>query len=226
MKNLTSDFKTNGKSNKKLIIKNDYIYKEKNERFLDFVFLTNILLEKKFKYVLEVENYDENYYKYKFINGLSFEKVETIDIKIILKIVKIVKAMHEIKFENDKVIIHKDLSPLNVIFDNNFDPIMIIDWDSCCLGNKYYDIAYICWLWVNFGSEEKNHLLYIDYIIKICNFLSYKLEDVKKLKREILLLIRTYKKTIKKENAFLIKWASYTQTWVYRKWKYVETEFE
>lgn len=59
--------------------------------------------------------------------------------------------------KNDKVICHNDLSPCNTVFVKN-EPIAIIDWDSASIGERWEDITYILWLWINIGSLKRDEI--------------------------------------------------------------------
>ena len=73
---------------------------------------------------------------------------------------KMVRQFHDIsqKFTNSqKVICHNDLSPCNTVFQNN-QPVGIIDWDSAAPGERWEDLAYVLWLWINIGSHSRTEI--------------------------------------------------------------------
>lgn len=85
-------------------------------------------------------------------------------IEQLCKFIKIVKQFHDISnifTKSNKVICHNDLSPCNTVFKNTY-PIGIIDWDSCAIGERWEDITYILWLWINIGSHKRNEINIIE----------------------------------------------------------------
>ena len=76
---------------------------------------------------------------------------------------KIVKELHDASSgfaPKGKVICHNDLSPCNTVFRNDV-PVAIIDWDSAAFGERWEDLTYILWLWINkliISSQSKNVL--------------------------------------------------------------------
>lgn len=73
---------------------------------------------------------------------------------------EIVKELHDVSSgfaPEGKVICHNDLSPCNTVFRNDI-PVAIIDWDSAAFGERWEDLAYILWLWINIGSHQRNEI--------------------------------------------------------------------
>ncbi len=73
---------------------------------------------------------------------------------------KIVKNLHDVSSDfapEGKVICHNDLSPCNTVFRNDI-PVAIIDWDSAAFGERWEDLTYILWLWINIGSHQRNKI--------------------------------------------------------------------
>ena len=71
-----------------------------------------------------------------------------------------VRNFHDLSLgftNSEKVICHNDLSPCNTVFVNNM-PDAIIDWDSCAVGERWEDITYILWLWINIGSWNRDKI--------------------------------------------------------------------
>jgi thiamine kinase-like enzyme len=71
---------------------------------------------------------------------------------------KIIRELHEISLDFVKrdglVLCHGDLSPCNVVFRDNH-PILIIDWDSVQPDERWQDLTYILWLWINIGDYRR-----------------------------------------------------------------------
>lgn len=65
-----------------------------------------------------------------------------------------------------QTVCHYDLSPCNFLFTGEQPPrtgemktaglpAYVIDWDACAVGDPLDDLAYACWLWLDFGCEER-----------------------------------------------------------------------
>ena len=73
---------------------------------------------------------------------------------------KMVRQFHDISLDftnSKKVVCHNDLSPCNTVFQNN-RPVGIIDWDSAAPGERWEDLTYILWLWINIGSHRRSEI--------------------------------------------------------------------
>ena len=73
---------------------------------------------------------------------------------------KIVRRFHDLSLRftrSEKVVCHNDLSPCNTVFVDNM-PVAIIDWDSACVGERWEDLTYILWLWINIGSHDRANI--------------------------------------------------------------------
>lgn len=71
---------------------------------------------------------------------------------------KIVREFHDISLDfvnSDRLVLcHDDLSPCNVVFRDNH-PILVIDWDSVHPDERWQDLTYILWLWINIGDHRR-----------------------------------------------------------------------
>jgi len=72
---------------------------------------------------------------------------------------KIVRELHDISIDfvksDELVLCHDDLSPCNVVFRDNH-PVLIIDWDSVHPDERWQDLTYLLWLWINIGDHRRN----------------------------------------------------------------------
>jgi thiamine kinase-like enzyme len=72
---------------------------------------------------------------------------------------KIVRKFHDVSqtFVNNGTLVlcHDDLSPCNVVFRDDY-PFVIIDWDDVHPDERWEDLTYILWLWINIGSHIEN----------------------------------------------------------------------
>lgn len=71
---------------------------------------------------------------------------------------KIVRKFHDISMEfvktDELVLCHDDLSPCNVVFKDD-RPWVIIDWDGVHPDERWQDLTYILWLWINLGYHKR-----------------------------------------------------------------------
>ncbi|AUB31774.1 hypothetical protein [Spiroplasma floricola] len=180
--------KNNGLSGKKLIKKGKWIIKEKNSNSKNLVEISNILNEKRFKYFSKFKDIDDFTYSYRYVKGITLEKVKAMPFESTMKIIKIISELQSLYIDSENnVIVHGDISPVNAIFNNKLLPKKLIDWDGSYFGSKYDDIGYICWLWVNFGDDKQEHSKYVLQIIAIFKYLGYKKIDVINVKNSILI---------------------------------------
>jgi len=72
---------------------------------------------------------------------------------------KIVREFHDTSRDFVKseplVLCHDDLSPCNVVFRDDY-PFVIIDWDSVHPDERWQDLTYILWSWINIGNLREN----------------------------------------------------------------------
>ncbi|WP_339034906.1 hypothetical protein [Spiroplasma endosymbiont of Cantharis rufa] len=219
--------KHNGLSGKKIIRNSNLISKENNSN-KNFKSVIKILKKNNFPFFPNYQNLDAQNYSYDFIEGTILEKVKTMPIKSTLRIIDII-LMYQNFYEkkNGNVIVHGDISPVNIIFNEQLMPIKVIDWDGCYFGSKYDDIGYVCLLWVNFGDDKQEHKKYIEEIKIIFRHLKYKRNDVIAVKLSILKRIEKDNNTILKseKNSDLDYWLNYTKNWVLKNWEEIEDEF-
>ncbi len=55
---------------------------------------------------------------------------------------------------DELVLCHDDLSPCNVVFRDD-RPWVIIDWDGVHPDERWQDLTYILWLWINIGDHRR-----------------------------------------------------------------------
>ncbi|ALD66244.1 phosphotransferase [Spiroplasma cantharicola] len=219
--------KKNGLSGKAIIKKGKQLYKENNNNS-NFKKIIEILYLNDFSFFPNYSDIEEKYYKYDFLEGVTLETVQTMPLKSTLKILDIILEYQSFyKTNENKVIVHGDISPVNIIFDDNLIPIKVIDWDGCYFGSKYEDIGYICLLWVNFGDDKQEHAKYIDEIKIIFKYLKYNLQDIIEVKNIILNRIEKDKRYLKDNprKREIEYWSNYVKKWIQIYWKGIEDEF-
>ena len=125
-------------------------------KILIFLYDNNFLFCPKF---LGIDELGRDTYSY--IEGFVPDEIGNTTIEQLCLFMKIVREFHDksILFLNDadKVLCHNDLSPCNTVFVNN-KPIAIIDWDNVSVGERWQDIVYILWLWINIGSHKRSEI--------------------------------------------------------------------
>lgn len=98
---------------------------------------------------------------FSYIEGFVPDDIGYTTIEQLCQFMKIIKQFHDASVEftsvSDAVICHNDLSPCNTVFDGE-QPIAIIDWDSARIGERYEDLTYILWLWINIGSHDRKNI--------------------------------------------------------------------
>jgi thiamine kinase-like enzyme len=71
---------------------------------------------------------------------------------------KIVREFHDISMDfvksDELILCHDDLSPCNIVFRDN-NPAIIIDWDGVHPAERWQDLTYILWLWINIGDHRR-----------------------------------------------------------------------
>jgi len=92
-----------------------------------------------------------------FMDGTVPDELGSTNDMQLFDFMKIVRALHDSSKEligsNHLVICHGDLSPCNVVFrDGNASAI--IDWDGVYFGERWEDLTYICWLWINLANHS------------------------------------------------------------------------
>ena len=153
------DFHLSGGRITKEVIKNrQIVYRQptKNDKLIKELLL--YFEKSRFKSAPKYIGLDEKgRNKFGYISGYVPNDIGSTTLKQLEEFIKIVRKMHDISnnFLGDKVICHHDLSPCNVVFRRNM-PFAIIDWDCASIGERWEDITYILWLWLNVGDTSKN----------------------------------------------------------------------
>lgn len=97
---------------------------------------------------------------FEYIEGFVPDDIGNTSIDQLCEFMKIVRRFHDLSLRftrKNQVICHNDLSPCNTVFVDNM-PVAIIDWDSACVGERWEDLTYILWLWINIGSHDRANI--------------------------------------------------------------------
>jgi len=157
---------------------------------------------------------------YSYIEGLVPEDIGNTSIEQLCAFMKIVREFHDKStiFLNstDKVLCHNDLSPCNTVFINGM-PIAIIDWDTVSIGERWQDLVYVIWLWINIGSHNSNEIDIIGQMQKA--LLSYGVDELTKADFADKLLWRMDKvlaetPTTSQYYARIKGWVEFSKQWV------------
>lgn len=150
--NLSTNFKYNGLSNQKIIINYNKVFKyiklsNKTKTIISWLLSSN-------NYIPNITIFPD-YISYDLIAGYTFTQIGNTGMLELKSILSVLQSLQKLKYKN-KYIVHGDLSPVNVIFEQDLKIKKIIDWDNVKLGSKYQDPAYVFWLWINFGGNNKS----------------------------------------------------------------------
>ena len=106
---------------------------------------------------------------FSFVDGFVPDEIGFTTPEQLYKFMKIVRKLHDIslRFTNSphQVLCHNDLSPCNTVFKND-TPVAVIDWDSVSIGERWQDLTYILWQWINIGNHKRNEIDIFGQLIK------------------------------------------------------------
>lgn len=76
-------------------------------------------------------------------------------------VARLVRRLHDVTegtalADGDEVVCHNDLSPKNTVYDISpgwWRPVALIDWDLASPGRRIYDLAHVCWQYVDLGPR-------------------------------------------------------------------------
>lgn len=97
---------------------------------------------------------------FEYIEGYVPDDIGNTTLNQLCEFMGIVRRFHDLSLRftgTNKVICHNDLSPCNTVFVDNMS-VAIIDWDSACVGERWEDLTYILWLWINIGSHDRANI--------------------------------------------------------------------
>lgn len=97
---------------------------------------------------------------FEYIKGFVPDDIGNTTLEQLCEFMKVVKNFHDLSLQfthTNQVVCHNDLSPCNTVFVDD-KPVAIIDWDSARIGERWEDLAYILWLWINIGSHARDKI--------------------------------------------------------------------
>ncbi|KAI92237.1 phosphotransferase [Spiroplasma melliferum] len=216
--NFSTNFKYNGLSNQKIIVNYNKVFKyiklnNKTKKIINWLLSNN-------DYIPNITIFPD-YISYDLIDGYTFTQIGDTGILELRSILLVLQNLQKLKYKN-KYIVHGDLSPVNVIFKQDLKIKKIVDWDNVKLGSKYQDPAYVFWLWINFGGNNKSFSEIKKEANIFKNTLHYNQKDLKYLKRWIYKVIKSEMKKHSyqiKGNDWLLKWYLNCIDWIKSEWK-------
>ncbi|QZX49476.1 phosphotransferase [Mycoplasma sp. E35C] len=210
-----------GRTHPDVIRINDTVRRPKHHNDELVYDVLNFFEKQNFKYApkfLGIDSKHRNIFSY--IDGYCFDEVGFTDQKHLIEILNITKEFHTLSkkyTQSNKVICHNDISPLNVVFDNNLSKINgIIDWDSVSIDHNWLDVCYILILWINIGDPSKP----VDKIfqeLKIGLKTYNDSEIAKNLSDKFIYRIDKINASLNKNNKWYQKtkdWVDYLYTWI------------
>lgn len=97
---------------------------------------------------------------FEYIEGYVPDDIGNTTPRQLCEFMKIVRRFHDLSSRftrTNQVVCHNDLSPCNTVFVDK-TPVAIIDWDSARIGERWEDLSYILWLWINIGSHDRRKI--------------------------------------------------------------------
>lgn len=150
-----------GRSTKGVVRSGDIVYRPHKETSTFANCVLKYFEQKRMPYTQRFIDVDDNGRDmFVFIKGYVPSEIGETTLDQLCCFMKIVRQIHDCSqgFTNsEKVICHNDLSPCNTVFENNI-PIAIIDWDGAAIGERWEDLTYILWLWINIGSHDRKNI--------------------------------------------------------------------
>ena len=150
-----------GRSTKGVMLKDNIVYRPHKETSIFVNSVLQFFERKNIPYVqrfLGIDDVGRDMFAY--IRGFVPVEIGETTIEQLCEFMKIIRQLHDCSQDftkNNQVVCHNDLSPCNTVFVDN-KPIAIIDWDSASVGERWEDLTYIIWLWVNIGSHKRNKI--------------------------------------------------------------------
>ncbi len=147
-----------GYSNSNVRLENGRIVKKSTDNEIEYQFFED-LKDKNLEFIPKLLEQKNGLDYLTYFQGNTFSGVNRMEWSEIESVVKKLKKLNEVSksiLGGEKVYVHGDLSPLNVVFKGS-EVVGIIDWDSVKIGKEYEDLIYIVWTWLNIGSRDRNN---------------------------------------------------------------------
>ena len=152
-------------------------------------------------------------------NSLSYDYTDSCSLEIIKQVIEAIKKKDEVSKEilgNNKVYVHGDLSPRNMIFDKN-EFVGFIDWDTAHIGDESEDLIYSIWQLLNIGSLTRNNNLLYDRFKQAISFYKPSKELKHNFADKMILVMNNAIKGTSNDNPNyqrIYEWVGWSKIWV------------
>lgn len=205
-----------GFSGKKVRHIGNLLYKDHSNNDILFECL-NFYKENNIKEIPQFIKTENNVDCFTYLEGQSKLFVYQNDENNIKQLCQLLSKLHKLAKTklNGKVYVHGDLSPMNVLFNNN-KLSGIIDWDSCYIGEDYEDFVYIFWTFANVGSYQRDNDNLFDILVKMFKWYEVDSNFKKDMPNKIrnVMLNRIPKNKDDKDYPKLYQWVMWSLTWI------------
>lgn len=207
-----------GYSNSNVRLENGRIVKKSTDNEIEYKFLED-LKHKNLEFIPKLLEQKNGLDYLTYFQGNTFSRVNRMEWSEIESIVKKLKKLNEVSksiLGGEKVYVHGNLSPLNVVFKGS-EVVGIIDWDSVKIGKEYEDLIYIVWTWLNIGSRDRNNEEVFKGLKRILNL--YNADESLKCNwadKMIDVMEERLKNTVKKSKDYerIFTWVKESEIWV------------
>lgn len=206
-----------GLSGRKARIENGRLVKMSSGNQTEYDFL-RLMKESGFSLVPEYCGTEDGLDRFTFVPGAAKLFVTESPRSEIEQVIDALKGIQEIsrKALGGKVYVHGDLSPMNVCF---FDGKLtgIIDWDSCYVGEDYYDFIYVFWTWANLGRFTRNNDSLFDDLLWMIDRFNPSDEFKSCFADKMISVMESRLEGMSKDNpqySRIYQWVKWSETWV------------
>lgn len=211
---LTGEF-----SERQIRIENGKLIKKhsNNEVEYDFLKLMDRVGYIKVPKIIEINKNGKDIFTY--IPGNTAKYVFEMSEAEIKEIILELKKIHTLSKNNligNKVYVHGDLSPQNVVFKDK-KLAGIINWDSCYIGSNYYDLIYVFWTWCNVGSYSRNNEKIFSKLKNLLEIYEADFEFKKDFANKIRNVMESKLKNINRvDNSYehIYQWVKWSEVWL------------
>lgn len=206
-----------GFSNSKVRIDNGRIVKKATNNNIEYDFL-RLMENNNCDYVPKYLGQQNGLDYFSYIDGTTKLSVYECSDDEIKQAVNILKTINNIskKALGGKVYVHGDLSQMNIIFKDG-KMMGIIDWDSCHIGEEYYDFIYLFWTLTNIGSYTRNNEKIFERLGMMVDLYNPTKDFKSNFKDKIIEVMQSRIKNITPNNPQyerLYQWVKWSEIWV------------
>jgi len=158
---------------------------------------------------------------YSFIEGYVPNDIGDTTILQLCSFMKLLRMFHDLSAiflnSSEKVVCHNDPSPCNTVFLDG-EPIALIDWDDAAVGERWEDLAYVLWLWINIGSHNRDEIHIMEHIKEALSAYgadaNIKVDFAEKLLKR---MDKVLEETLKTNPLYekIVEWVLFSKEWVF-----------